>query len=180
MEVKIIFYDNFQAGVIHFDRNPYRVVKQMKLLGVIITDNLKWYENTTYITKKAFSRLWVLRRLKNMGASKAVDVYNKQIRSVIEYASVGWNAGLTIDNKNQIERVQKSTFSVKLGHKYNSFEEACSELKMQRLVVRRKGLALKFAQNASVHPMHQTRFVKKQRKQQKTEKIIFKTIVLKD
>ena len=88
------------------------VVKQMKLLGVIITDNLKWYENTTYITKKPFSRLWVLRRLKNMGASKAtlVDVYNKQIRSVFEYASVVWNAGLTIDNK--IERVQKSAYSM--------------------------------------------------------------------
>ena len=32
------------------------VVAQMKLLGVIITNDLKWDENTDFITKKAFSR----------------------------------------------------------------------------------------------------------------------------
>ena len=29
------------------------VVKEMKLLGVIITEDLKWHENTSYISKKA-------------------------------------------------------------------------------------------------------------------------------
>ena len=33
------------------------VVKEMKLLGVIITDDLKWHANTTNITKKAYTRL---------------------------------------------------------------------------------------------------------------------------
>ena len=154
------------------------VVKQMKLLGVIITDDLKWHENTTNITKKAFSRLWVLRRLKNMGASKAtlVDIYNKQIRSVVEYASVVWNAGLTKDNRNQIERVQKSAFSVILGNKYNSYEEACSELKMKTLVDRRKELALKFAKKASSHPIHQTWFVKNQESNTRLKKSTFKPV----
>ena len=46
------------------------VVNKMKLLGVVITDDLKWDENTDFITKKAFSRLWLLRRLKKLGASK--------------------------------------------------------------------------------------------------------------
>ena len=57
------------------------VVKQMKLLGVVITDDLKWHENTIHITKKAYSRLWIFRRLKSMEASVSIllDVYNKQI-----------------------------------------------------------------------------------------------------
>ena len=48
------------------------VVSKMKLLGVIVTDKLKWYENTACITKKAFSRIWILRRLKSMGASSTI------------------------------------------------------------------------------------------------------------
>ena len=42
------------------------VVKEMKLLGVIITDDLKWQVNTANITKKAYTRLWALRRLKKL------------------------------------------------------------------------------------------------------------------
>ena len=55
------------------------VVKEMKLLGIIISDDLKWHSNTAHITKKAYSRLWVLRRLKKMGASRQtlVDVFLK-------------------------------------------------------------------------------------------------------
>ena len=45
------------------------VVDKMKLLGVIITSDLKWKENTDFITKKAYSRLWLIKRLKQMGAS---------------------------------------------------------------------------------------------------------------
>ena len=45
------------------------VCEEMKLLGVKITDDLKWNSNTQYITTKAYSRLWMLRRLKNLGAN---------------------------------------------------------------------------------------------------------------
>ena len=133
----------------------------MKLLGVIITDNLKWYENTASITKKAFSRMWILRRLKNMGASRATlkDIYYKQIRSVLEFASVVWTAGLTQEDANKIERVQKSACCVILGSKYKSYEEALEELEMKTLSERREDLALKFARKASKHPTHKTWFV---------------------
>ena len=39
------------------------VVKKAKLLGVIITDDLKWDENTSYLIKKANARLELLRRV---------------------------------------------------------------------------------------------------------------------
>ena len=111
------------------------VVEKMKLLWVIITNDLKWHENTLLITKKAFGRLWILRRLRNMGASQAtlIDVYNKQIRSVLEFASVVWNAGLTHDNITQIERVQKSAFAVILGSQYYTYQAACDQLSMKTL-----------------------------------------------
>ena len=46
------------------------VVEEMKLLSVVITSNLSWNANTDHITAKASGRLWLLRRLKNLGASQ--------------------------------------------------------------------------------------------------------------
>ena len=39
------------------------VVNKAKLLGVIITDDLKWDENTEYLVKKANSRMELLRKV---------------------------------------------------------------------------------------------------------------------
>ena len=41
-----------------------------KLLGVIIQSNLKWNKNTDDICKWAFSRMWMIRRLKALGANR--------------------------------------------------------------------------------------------------------------
>ena len=111
------------------------VVEEMKLLGVIITSDLKWHKNTEHITKKAYSRLWLIKRLKQMGASRSalIDIYTKHVRSVLEFAAVVWNSSLTQENIITIERVQKAAFSVILGRKYNSYEEACKSLKMDQL-----------------------------------------------
>ena len=49
---------------------------------------MKWYDNSDYICQKGYSRLWMIRRLKGLGASEAelLDVYQKQVRSVLELA----------------------------------------------------------------------------------------------
>ena len=75
----------------------FEVVEEIKLLGVKISDDLKCNSNTKYITTKACGRLWMLRRLKTLGASHAEleDSYVKQTRSVLEYSAVVWHAGLT-------------------------------------------------------------------------------------
>ena len=137
------------------------IMKEMKLLGVMISDDLRWHANTAHITKKAYARLWLLRRLKKMGASRQtlVDVFLKQVRSVLEYASVVWNAGLTKEDVMKIERVQKSACSIILGAHYNSYEEALSILQLKPLSERRGILAKKFARKASKHPIHSSWFI---------------------
>ena len=44
-------------------------MKQAKLLGVIVTDDLRWDENTSYIMKKAYARMELLRKIAEFGAS---------------------------------------------------------------------------------------------------------------
>ena len=85
------------------------VVEQFKLLGVIVRRDMKWYDNTNYICQKGYERLWMLRRLKGLGASEAemLDVYNKQVRSVLELAVPVWQPAITQQEVKQIERVQR-------------------------------------------------------------------------
>ena len=46
-----------------------KLLEEMKLLGLIITSDPKFSKNTDYIVKKAFKRIWMLKRMKNLGAS---------------------------------------------------------------------------------------------------------------
>ena len=58
------------------------VVEEFRLLGINFMSNMSWQSNTDNMCQKGFSRLWMLRRLKKLGASKTemIDVYFKQIR----------------------------------------------------------------------------------------------------
>ena len=44
-------------------------MEEMKLLGLTLTNDLKWHANTEAMVKKAYSRLWMIRRLKKHGAN---------------------------------------------------------------------------------------------------------------
>ena len=125
---------------------PLELVEQIKLLGVIVSSDLSWKANTNMMVQKAFSRLWILRRLRPLGASTSelLDVYQKQVRCLVEYAAPVWTGGLTCEEVNQIERVQKTAFSIILGPSYRGYNEALETLDMETLETRRKAINLKF------------------------------------
>ena len=52
----------------------------------------------------------MIRRLKSLEAttSEMLDVYEKQVRSILEMAVPVWNANLTQGEEKQLERVQKT------------------------------------------------------------------------
>ena len=106
------------------DTDYLEVVESYKLLGVIVRSDLKWSENTDHICKKGYSRLWLLRRLKGLGAnvSEMIDVYNKQIRSILEMTVPVWQAGLTMQESIQIERVQRTAFRIILVEAYQYYQ----------------------------------------------------------
>ena len=57
------------------------LVEKTKLLEIKIYSDLSWEENTNYIVQKCNKRIWILRRLKKLGArtKDLLDVYCKQI-----------------------------------------------------------------------------------------------------
>ena len=123
------------------------LVESCKLLGVIIQSNLKWNENTDFICKRAFDRMWMIRRLKVLGANtdELTDVYNKQVRSILEQAVAVWSPSLTLAQAAQIERVQKTFCAVVLGPNYTDYSLALSALDLSPLDERRKTLCTNFA-----------------------------------
>ena len=155
---------NYFSPELNMDGVVLEVVKEKKLLGVVITNDIKWQQNILNITNKAYKILQILKRLKQMGGSNTVliNVYTKQVRSIIEYASIVWNSSLTQKNIPSIERNQRSAIAVIFGSRYNSYEEACHKLNMDTLIKRREKLSMKFATKTSNHPTHNQWFVTNQ------------------
>ena len=71
--------------------------EEIKILGLTLQNDLKWKSNTNNMTRKAYKRLWIIKRLKKAGANKEdlIDVYTKQVRSVVEFGVPVWNSGLS-------------------------------------------------------------------------------------
>ena len=62
------------------------------------------------LVKRENKRIWAIRRLMKMGASShdLVDMYIKQIRSILEFAVPAWQGALTPEDKIDLERIQNS------------------------------------------------------------------------
>ena len=110
--------------------------------------------------KKAYARMWMIRRLKKLGANptEMLDVFYKQIRCVLELAVAVWEPSITVAESNQIERVQKCAFYIILGEQYLHYENALHTMNSERLSDRRYKLCLKFAKKSEKHPRYQNWF----------------------
>ena len=150
---------DFQPELV-VDGHEIEVVEEMRVLGVIVTSDMKWAANTHHMVTRANKKLWVLRRLKKSGASEEdlVDIYCKQVRSLLELAVPAWHGGLNNVDQLDIERVQKSACHIILDSNYTSYRNALNYLCLEPLKVRRDKFRLKFAKKAERHPKHSYRF----------------------
>ena len=86
-------------------------VSETRLLGTSISSDLRWDKNTQHIVKRVYFRMELLRKLSGFGAPKGdlKTVYLTFIRSICEQSSSVWNSSLTLENEQDIERIQKSS-----------------------------------------------------------------------
>ena len=70
--------------------------------------------------------MWVIRRLKKLGADNEdlLEVYFKQIRSILEYAVPVWHSSLVGADISKLERIQKTVLHIVLGDTYKSYRQA--------------------------------------------------------
>ena len=128
---------------------PLEIVEEVKLLGVIITNDLKWDKNTSYLVKKANKKMRMLHIASKFTRNREhlKQIYKTFIRSNLEFSSNVWHSSLTKENRQDLERVQKAALRVILGSDYQNYKDALKLSKMESLEERRGLISLKFAKN---------------------------------
>ena len=124
------------------------VIDSTRLLGTIISNDLKWDLNTAMIVKKANARMELLRRVVSFGTpvEDLKTIYMLFIRSLLEQSATVWHSSLTEENVNDLERVQKSALKIILQEKYKTYKQALAQLGLESLSERREQLCLNFAE----------------------------------
>ena len=151
---------------LHVQGEPIEVIEKTRLLGSIITSDLKWEHNTSHIVTKANARMELLRRVASFGANieDLKTIYILFVRSQLEQSAVVWSSSLTEQNKADIERVQRSALKVILGSSYESYQKSLDTLNLETLKERRHNLCLRFAIKCTKNPISQKMFPLKKKK----------------
>jgi hypothetical protein len=130
--------------------NDLEVVEQHKILGQIVRSDMRTISNTENICKKAYRRMWILRRLKALGcpAAELVDVLKQQIVSVCEVAAPYWGPMIPKVESTMLERCLKTGLHIIFQQDYVSFENALKMANMKSLKERRQIQITKFSKQA--------------------------------
>jgi hypothetical protein len=160
--------DKTKEMLIDFSKKPFNIkpicmndsdierVKSTKLLGVIINNTLTWNDHVDYICNKASKRLYFLRLLRraNIIPLDIVQVYCSTIRSLLEYACEVWHPGLSKQQCNKIEMIQKRALKVVFPEL--SYSEALLKTNIPTLSDRRRERCETFFNNMSnpTHKLH--------------------------
>ena len=142
------FTEKYQFSTrLSINNQPIEVIDSTRLLGTIITNDLKWEENTAQIVKKANARMELLRKVASFGTGveELKEIYYLFVRSQLEQSAVVWHSSLTEENKSDLERVQKSALKIIMGGRYIGYEKALVGLGIASLDERREKLCLNFA-----------------------------------
>jgi hypothetical protein len=85
-----------------------------KLLGVHVSNDLKWAQHVDAISAKAASRLYFLKQLKRTGAplSDLLCFYTTVVRPVLEYACPVWHSSLTVAQSDMLESLQRRALRI--------------------------------------------------------------------
>ena len=136
------------------NNHPVEVIKSTRLLGTIVQDNLCWDLNTKEIVRKANARMELLRKVAAFcdNQEELKNIYILFVRSILEQSATVWHSSLSEENRNDLERVQKTALKVIMGQKYHSYRNALNKLNLENLNDRREILCLNFAQRSSKHP----------------------------
>ena len=99
------------------------------------------------MVKKANARLQLLRKFASFGrpVDDLKDIYILFVRSILEQSATVWHSSVTVENENDLERVQKSALKIILNEKYTSYQQGLAKLGLETLAARRETLCLNLA-----------------------------------
>ena len=147
----INFTNNYQFTTrLSLNNTNIEIVDHMKILGTIITNDLKWDRNSDELVSKANKRMILLKKLQSFGATREemVHLWILYCRSILEQSATLWGSSITQENKDDLERIQKSFAKMILKNEYTDYETALLKLNLQSLEQRRKELCSNLTTNS--------------------------------
>ena len=125
---------------------PLNTVKEMKLLGITITNDLKTFKNTEIKYKKAMCRLYILRRLKEYTSDlrTLTNIYKSCIRSILDFGSNATSPLMTRKEITMLESVQRIATIIITGNKYLTYEQRLELCELVKIEDRHTELFKKF------------------------------------
>ena len=144
----INFTRNYQFSTrILLENQLLEIVDEKRLLGCVITPDLKFHKNTQFMVKRAYARMIIIHRLYsfNVATEDLVIIYILYIRSLLEQNVAVWNYAITQEECEDIERVQKIAVKIILKDDYSNYEESLTLIRLEKPQVRRRQLCLTIA-----------------------------------
>ena len=122
--------------------------------------SLSWGPHIEYSVRNANTKLWLLIRFKNLGATQEqlLTLYQLKIRCLLEFAAPAFHGALTNEQSNNLEMIQRKAFAIILGANYRSYNNALEVLSQNTLNTRRQNLCETFALKCIKNPRHQDLF----------------------
>ena len=162
----INFSVNYQYNTrLNIGGNKLEQLSNAKLLGLRIKDDLTWKSNTEMLTKKAYMRMVILKKLVqfNIPIQELIQIYTLYIRSVVEQYATVWHSSITSGEKNDLERTQKVALRIIFGNTYTTDADVLKWAGLDTLSARRSQLCLNFAKKCtknektkSMFPLNET------------------------
>ena len=158
------------------NENRIYPVDKIKLLGVVITADLRWKENTAQLCKKVNKKLYILWKLKQFGVKqdKLVTAWKVLLRPIAEYAAPLWHPGLTASEIKKLESLQRKAVGLILGVSYIdnrrlykvkgdnvSYEDALIYLGLTSMAERRETITCNFGLDTFNNERHKDFFEEK-------------------
>ena len=123
-----------------------------KLLGVILSNTLNFEENTQYIVRRASRKLWLLRRLKQLGLDEdtTLQFWTAECRPRLEYMAPLWTGSLSVQQSRSIDSVQRTALAICQDAGWGlSYRESLVRTGLDRLDTRRETLARRWGEGAA-------------------------------
>ena len=126
------------------NEKPIEVITSTRLLGTILTDDLKWDSNCENLTKRANGRMEILRKVASFGLDR------DELKNIcFLFVSSVWYSSLTVKNRQDLERVRKSAVRLVMGDRYKGYKKSLDILEMENLNEKWEALCLNFAIKAT-------------------------------
>jgi hypothetical protein len=153
----LAFPPEFQIG----NSGILQVKKTLRILGVLVQDDLGWRSQVNEMVKRASKTIWVLRRMKALGVDQPTltEYWKSEGRVHLEMACPVWHSGLTTGQSRDLDRAQRMAMAAITGRWEPSHSGQLRQLGLEALAPRRVRISRTFAERTAKDSRHMDLFV---------------------